>query len=276
MQQMGVKTVSVGKKENQKITFYDVILEDEKQLALFCSDLAYLIINRYEFKIISHILETNYCYFDGAEKREILSYMKTILNDQEIRKKLQDMIAESVRDYLDTCNLLIIEGFLMFRLEAYMIELELILEEAVQYFIAQKEYDEFIELLRFFVDTQEPAVRTIHVRKRLEGYEILDEAYQIIEDDCIDDFLNEMKHGTINYDDLLLSTLITLAPETIYIHNCSQIENKELIKTLKKVFEERLHLCKQCDFCRNTFENSISEKKRHLSNIKSDLYNLDI
>ncbi len=108
---------------------------------------------------------------------------------------------------------MILEGFVNFRLKEYIKDLEEIVDKAVDDFLMEREYREFIRLLRYFVDIQEPKFNTIHV---IAGYDdkyiLLNEEKREITNECIQEFMNDISNEEINYDDLLVSSLITMAP----------------------------------------------------------------
>ena len=59
------------------------------------------------------------------------------------------------------------EGFIRFRLKDYIEELKYIIDGSVDELLIDREYNEFIKLLRYFVEIQEPKVEEVHVL--LEG-----------------------------------------------------------------------------------------------------------
>ena len=67
-------------------------------------------------------------------------------------------------------------------------------------------------------------------------YTVLDENNEDITEKCIADFGGVEETPYENFDDLLISVLITLAPEKIVIHNGENIKNRELFDTIKRVF----------------------------------------
>ena len=78
----------------------------------------------------------------------------------------------------------------------------------------ENEYREFIRLLKYFVDIQEPKYENIHIIATNHGtYTLLDDRREEITNECIKEYLNEISESEINYDDLLVSSLITLAPK---------------------------------------------------------------
>ena len=92
-------------------------------------------------------------------------------------------------------------------------------------------------------------------------YVLLEGSGREITNDCIQDFMNEVSEEEINFDDLLVSSLITLAPNKIYIHLVGQIKNKELMETIKNVFVGKVVFCSGCELCL-TYNMDSDEIKR--------------
>lgn len=232
--------------------------ESYKVLKTYISTaLADYIIRQYEEKLVARIINTNYCYFNSNEKREILSRCLAIIRNEDknffnnlfqIRRK--NVIIRRLMDYFENSDNIILDGFVNFRLKEYMRDLEDIVDKGVDDFLMDREYREFIRLLRYFVDIQEPKLNTVHVIVGFDNkYILLDDAKKEITNDCIQEYVNEIAEGEINYDDLLVSSLITYAPRRIIIHCNSQFRNKELLETIKNVFLGRVLICKGCEIC---------------------------
>jgi putative sporulation protein YtxC len=104
--------------------------------------------------------------------------------------------------------------------------------------IAEQEYNEFIKLLKYFVDIQEPKYEEIHITQNSDGtYKLIDEAGNEVHREYFDEFKREIEDSEVNYDDLLISSLITMSPKKIIINNSESIKNKELLMTISKVFD---------------------------------------
>lgn len=219
--------------------------------------LADYIIRQYEERLLGRIINTNYCYFNSVERREILKQaLRIVRNDDktfinslfQIRRR--NVIIRKLLDYFENSNNIILDGFVNFRLKDYMKDLEEIVDKAVDDFLMEREYKEFIRLLRYFVDIQDPKFDTIHIVAGFDSkYTLFDESRNEITNECIREFINEVSGGDINYDDLLVSSLITLAPKNIVIHCIGQFKNKELLETIKNVFSDKVFTCGGCDMC---------------------------
>ncbi len=219
--------------------------------------LADYIIKKYEEKLILRIINSNYCYFNSLERKEIFNHAKRIAKNEDksilnslyqVRKR--NIIVRKLLDYFEGSNSLILDGFVNFRLKDYIKDLEEIVDKAVDDFLMEREYREFIKLLRYFVDIQEPKINVIHV---IVGYDtrytLLNEHKKEITNECIQEFINEISGGDVNYDDLLVSSLITFAPKKVMIHSSHQFRNKELLETIMNIFAGRVVICSGCDIC---------------------------
>jgi len=114
----------------------------------------------------------------------------------------------------------------------------------------EREYREFIRLLRYFVDIQEPKFNAVHIIAGYDNkYVLLDENKNEITNECLQEFVNDIPEGEINYDDLLVSSLITMAPRKLVIHGAKSFRNKELLETIKNVFWGKVVICSECELC---------------------------
>lgn len=230
--------------------------------------LADYIMRCYEEKITKRIINSNYFYFSQAERKDILkTAFKVIRNEDKsflntlLQIRRRNIIVKKLMDYFDGSNSIILDGFVNFRLKDYIKDLEEIVEKAVDNFLMEKEYKEFITLLKYFVDIQEPKFFNIHiVVDENSRYTLLDEKKQEITNECITEYMNEISEGEINYDDLLVSSLITLAPKKVTIHGIENFKNKELLETIRSIFSRNMTLCKGCKFCK------ASDTKRNAAN----------
>lgn len=230
--------------------------------------LADYIIRQYEERLLTRIINSNYCYFNSVEKKEILSKALNIIRNEDktyfnslFQTRRRNVIIRRLMDYFDNYNNIILDGFVNFRLKEYIKDLEEVVDKAVDDFLMDREYREFIRLLRYFVDIQEPKLDTVHVIVGYDNrYTLLDETKKEITYECIQEYVNEIAEGEINYDDLLVSSLITFAPRKIIIHCTGQFRNKELMETIKNVFSGRVVICQGCDVCMVNMAKSENKK----------------
>lgn len=219
--------------------------------------LADYVIKEYEEKLLIRIINSNYGYFSSAEKRDILRIsQKNINNDEKLffntlfQIRRRNMIVKRFMEYFESSDSLILDGFINFRLKDYMKELEEVIDNAVDDFLIEREYKEFIRLLKYFVEIQESKFNVVHiVMQQDDQYILLDDKKHQITNESMQDFLYELPETEINHDDLLVSSLITLAPKNIVIHNWEKFKNQKLLDTIKNIFSGKVVLCKGCNIC---------------------------
>ena len=217
-----------------------------------------IIISEMEKKLVHKILLSDYYYFSPSERQIILQHLQNIQENEEFkygegvtyRISRKAKILQYIIDYLRASKEINLEGFIRFRLKNYTKELEEHIEKAVEDFLMEKEYHEFIRLLRYFVDIQEAKIDTVNVLIGEGGkYHLYDKLNRLINNEYLEDLAAEMADKDISYDDLLISSLITLAPKHIMIHFEGKAKNKEIMQTIKSVFSERVCICNGCKLC---------------------------
>lgn len=221
--------------------------------------IADIILEYWEDYLVREIIRENYYYFAEEEKDLIYRYTLRHINREKdgssagsfclvIRKS---RILQKVLEYMHGNNRIILDGFIKFRLKEYISELREAADSAVDDFLMEREYREFIQLLKYFVGIQEPRYELIHVLIKPEKYFVLyDEKFQVVKRDCLEGCIIELSENEISYDDLLVSVLITLSPSRITIHYEGECGIPVAIDTIMNVFEERVTRCGGCDLCK--------------------------
>lgn len=266
------KGVSIGLVEcdSNDMHFIKCVIKDEdsneynipeikKSFNMYASDILYqIIVDNFQKDIIFKIINSNYDYFKNEETNEIASRCIGILKgavsssseDYSYYLNRKDKVAKKIFEYVCESTDIIIEGFLRFRLKEYNSELEDLVDKVVEEYLVEKEYNEFIKLLKYFVEIQESRIEIVNIVIGMDGnYYMYDNKCNEITEEFLKEMINEDMSGDTNCDDLLVSSLITAAPRYIIIHNLSNVKNKEIIETIKSVFSERVKVCQGCSLC---------------------------
>ena len=224
------------------------------------SILSLLVIDELEEDFINELLIQNYFYFDAIERKDILNICFDIMSEDfshNFDNKFK-VLYTSFYDYLSNNRNLYLHGFTNFRLKNYFNILDDIITEAVNSYVIEKEYLEFISLLKLYINSQKSNCNLVHIIYSNSNTILLDENKQII--DVSQDNLNTKYLSDISFssNDYTLNSLLTLLPKEIYIH---LIDNyiDEFINTLQAIFENRIHICTDCNICQ-LYKNS-KEKK---------------
>lgn len=219
------------------------------------------ILNFWENKLIKNIINEEYFFFSLQEKEKIYqrsmeiakignpNRTKTLVYDLNRQSKIYNRIIE----YLEYSNEINIEGFINFRLKDYIKELNDAVNYAVDEHMLEREYNEFIRLLKYFVDLQEPQLPLVHLVVNESGkYLLYDDQQKEVSNQYMDDFFNEITDVSIDQEDLLISALITIAPSKIHLHFPHENPiSDETIMTIEQVFTDAVEFCYGCTWCNN-------------------------
>lgn len=220
-----------------------------------------LVINIFSDREIDYFFDNSYFFIKydeiGEVKNKILDILSSTTSDKNkesffIDKK--NKIVNIIKSCIEENNEINIDGFIRFRMKEIFKEIEIIVDRIVERHMVEKEYNEFIKLLKYFVEIQESKLEEVHIIINKRGaYTILDKDRNDIYDLFLDD-LNDFNMSIIsaNKDDLLISGLITNSPEKIIIHGVKNSLNIEIIDTIKQVFEDKVIFCCGCAECKET------------------------
>ena len=132
---------------------------------------------------------------------------------------------------------------------------------AVNEFIIEREYLEFISLLKLYINSQLPSESIIHVVCFDFDTFLLNEDMEVI--DINKNSLNAkyLSDVSFSHNDYVLNTLLNLLPNKIYLHLTSSTANLDFINTLQLIFEDRIEVCTDCNIC-NLYKNlNVKQKK---------------
>lgn len=212
--------------------------------------LSFLVIYEFEEVFFRQIISKDFFYFSKGERSVILDNCFNIIIDSDtIIKEKFEILFSSFLNYVIEHKNIFLSGFINFRLQSYWDVLERIVEDAVNSYILEKEYNEFISLLRLYINSSETIEDVLHIVYSKDFTIMLDSNKNIINNSqnaFKAKFLSDISFSTNDYT---LNTLLTLLPEKIYVH---LIDNKidEFITTLSLIFEKRLEICTECNICK--------------------------
>lgn len=218
--------------------------------ALVANCLSNAIIKFYEHIVAKKIIVSNYFYFSELERNEILEYCLKELNrtkkEQVYRKNL---IFTSCYEYVKENKILILDGFLNFRLKNYIKVIDNTIDIVVDKFIVEREYNEFISLLNMYVESKEPCSSTIHLIYTSRESTLFDENRSLIDTSSHVFDAKYLSDISFSSNDYALNTLLNLLPEKLYIHLRTSDLEDEFINTLKLIFTNRVITCTDCPIC---------------------------
>ncbi|HMM21160.1 MAG TPA: putative sporulation protein YtxC [Selenomonadales bacterium] len=220
--------------------------------------LADVIVSREEPALLRRIVDHNYHYLGEQERTRVLEAARSMLESGgEMtcgdfgRLARRNIILSRLNEYLDTHHELVLDGFVAFRLKDYRERLGEVVDKAVDRYMMDMEYQEFIRVLRYFVDVQEAQVEEVHVIiGDGETFKIRDAKGKVISNHYLESFMLRSTED-INYEDLLISALITIAPRNVMLHISGTPQEQGVVQTIQHVFEGRVMTCDGCEICEN-------------------------
>ena len=215
--------------------------------------LSVLVIDLFEEKLIDTLIKSEYFYFNIIEQKQIFNNtLDDLYNYEEsifTEKQRFTFIYHSFFQYFKENRSLVLKGFITFRIRKYLETLLEQIDKSVNKFIIEKEYSEFISLLKMYVNSEPSLTNRVHLIYYNYKPTLLDDKKNVIKmnENLINSkFLSDI---TFSSNDFALNTLLNLMPKKIHIHLIDQ-NIDEFINTIKLIFENRVVICTDCSICK--------------------------
>ncbi|MGM9973518.1 MAG: putative sporulation protein YtxC [Clostridiaceae bacterium] len=287
------KNMVIGISENIEgnTHFINIICDDkdyreplEKMVYLYISNILYkIIIDYFRNKEMYELLEDTYYFLKHDELIDIETKVMEILRGDDVvmdetyiycMNRINNII-EKIKDCIEEKREININGFIIFRIKDLIEDIQAVIDRVVEKYMIEKEYNEFIKLLRYFVDVQESKIYEVNIHiNRYGEYNLLDSYGKDIFQDFINDLSDNKFNGMGNMEDIVISGLITNSPRKVIIHGSKNCNNKEFLETINNVFVGRVIYCQGCSICKYT-EETIDLVNRTSEDENVEGYNID-
>lgn len=214
------------------------------------------IIDKYEDSIIYKLLLLNYFYFDEIDMNIIKNNCKLLIeNKHSDTVSVETNIANrtkylwaSVLRYISYNKSIFLDGFITFRTGEYINCLDEILDFAVSQFVVNREYAEFIEMLKIYISSRTPCTEIIHLIYLNGEAILLDKQKNVIS--LAKNNLDKYYLSDISFsaNDYALNSLLSLLPSKLIIHLISPAD--DFINTLQVIFGNSASICTDCEICK--------------------------
>jgi len=215
--------------------------ETIKFLTLISNILTIGIIKNYENDLIIQNINLNYFYFNNLEKKKILENTLNLISEQNIYVQKYDSINNEIYKFLINNHSFYLQGFINFKLSNYLKLINEQIDTAVSKFLIDKEYIEFVNLLRVYLKSESKNSKTdhLHLIYKNKTSVLVDNNQNIIE--CNENIKKAKYISDISFssNDLALNTLLNLVPQKITVHLIDK-QCDEFINTLKLIFQDRI------------------------------------
>jgi len=199
--------------------------------------LSNVIIKFYTNYIMKNLIDINYFYFSDFDKTKILDYCKENCEEPQFNKERKRVIKKLFRNYFSYNKKIILDGFVTFSIKEYTKLLDTIVDQSVNNYLIEKEYIEFIDLLKCYIDSEPSQIEKIYLIYNQQNSTLYDKNGNTIR---IDETLKSKYLSDINFsnNDYCLNTLLTLLPKELVIYSNSNKD--EFLTTLELIFGERI------------------------------------
>lgn len=206
--------------------------------------------------LVQRFLKRRYAHLAPDERLEVVDAVRRRMAAAAARDaRLRHLLTRRVAEYVQGARLLLIDGFLRFRCREYVEALELAADRAVDEYLLDREYREFVQLLRQFVDLQVPRLSVVHVLVEPSGSFILtDEAGRPLAAPTGEGPVPNAGPGVAaDAGDALLSALVMVGARRFVVHVRRRARglSRETRELLDQVFGDRVELCPGCARCRS-------------------------
>ena len=280
---INLDNIIFSKKDFSKYTNI-IIHYNGKNISEFNNELSNVIrdciIKFYEPQIIKQLIILNYFYFDSSDISKIEENCLNILNYDccESSSSIHFSAYPNSSDYKDRkiClwidilkyvtenKSMILDGFVRFRIPKYINYIDSCVDDAVNQFVIDKEYFDFINLLKLYISSKSPLCDLVHLIYINGESILLDKDKQIISLSKSSLNVNYLSDITFSSNDYALNTVLSLLPSKIILHLITPED--EFINTLKLIFDDNIQICKDCNICK-TYQ-LLNSGTKHISTTK--------
>ncbi|MCL6454400.1 MAG: putative sporulation protein YtxC [Alicyclobacillus sp.] len=234
--------------------------------------LAECVWNDWLYAYIDHDVRVRFPYLDSDEREYVALLTQHALRSQEAAESEEGLWIRRIRAELlplldgepGFCNL---DGVMRFRAKVLLQTAEDAAGEVVEQFLADREYEEFVSLLRYMLESRPLTQSVIHLFCTDERVWMCDEAGALIRDDAVTEAAHQVaEDGDVNVEDLAMSVLITRSPCRIVLHDVTHAAPwPSFPETVERVFLNRAVRCRNCAACRRLEQGDAGEAPRDLS-----------
>ncbi|QIA26804.1 hypothetical protein DYI95_004095 [Thermaerobacter sp. PB12/4term] len=212
--------------------------------------------DEHRWHLMQRLVTRRYAHLAPDARHQALAYARRHLAAAPARDgQLRYQLSRQVAAYVEGAGLLLVDGFLRFRCRDYVEALELAVDRAVDEYLLDREYRDFVRLLRQFVDLQVPRLDVVHVVVEPSGaFTMTDEQGRAVSLPPGEAWVAGPGEGLApDPGDALVSALVTVAARRFVVHlrRRNQGLGGDTRDMLEQVFGNRVEVCTGCTRCRS-------------------------
>lgn len=247
--EISVKKILTNYKLEKEYTYnnnyIEIVLKNNDRDKIHNEEVIYeitdLIIDIIENKLLRKYVIKKYNSESSEEIQKIYMYALNIFKEKEFI--IKQSLYEKVSDYILNEDYINIEGFVNFRMKEFNNYISTIVDLAWEEYFIKKDQDEFINVLKYFVDIQQEKLDLLRIHiKEDNSFILYDKDGNKIDSINDEEIMNIVIEENLNYEDFLMSNLLTLCPGKIEIvDSLNNNSSKEIIEIIKSIFGEKVN-----------------------------------
>lgn len=227
---------------------------------IMAAGIADYILDQKEEEQLDQILKRECVNMDSEELSRVKIICEPLLRsrfetEQGTRERRHAKLSEGLIQGMKEIPIIHLDGVLRFRMQSYKKELHEIVEYALDEFYMDRQYEEFMSLLKYFVYFQETKVPLVHVvHKDQHEFVLYDEYMRPMVLPPDESVIMEMPgiELEMEVEDMIISRLISISPKKMKLH--TQTRDFPVIRSITQIFEDRVEICHNCRHCRKVKE----------------------
>ena len=235
----------------------EVECETDESTTVLENTLLTFIFTEWQYAYMERALRIQHSYLTDDEREYValLAYHTIRKEDGSIAGQLSDewkaRVQEAIQAAVDSESMIVLDSLIRFRLRNYLGVVDTVVDDMVEQFLTDREYEEFVAMLRYMLDSQTTSHQVLHVYTTDELVWIGDAQGGIVRDSEVKTVAEQVTDdGDVNAEDLAMSVLITRSPEKIVLHDNSQAAPwPSFAETVERVFLGRVVRCAGCVTC---------------------------
>lgn len=196
-----------------------------------------------------NFLKENYCYFDDDELSEIIEDIEDEI-DNDV--KIQLIIKNKFKEISERSNLINLNGFINFRLKFIKLYSAQVVERCIDSHLMKRDYMDFISIIKLISEADEASYDVVNVICSNKTLQVYDSNMKKLTYISNEEFAAEL-NNKVAYNENVINILLSVSPKKVILHEANMNNrNKEVqntVEIIKKIFEDKIEICKGCKYC---------------------------
>lgn len=227
--------------------------EAGKTVCTLAARLADYILEQCEESVAGALADRRYSFAAPEDRARAERFWLSFLNGEEagdrlIRERRRELLRSTIEAYLLESPYLDLGGFIAFRLNEYKEMLQETIDISMEEYLLDQQYEEFIQLLQYFVHFQEPLTPLVHlIHHQGQDFSFFNQFFTPLHEAPAGLVVAKIADQDLEMEDKVVSTLISLSPDRILLHTLTP--EATIISTIRKIFGDRVQVCLHCPQC---------------------------